>query len=222
MKAHDRVPGFDPFLRDVRGAEVLRAPGDLSRAVARLVGREVLVAGDGGRVEVARLVGPLTLRFEVPCPFAEGEAVALTDHRGLRYTGVRTTISSVFMAEGAPTARLRVPSIAVFYPGRRDVRLEGDLGARIELDHDGVRTPARALDISMGGIGVQIDVADGFVTGQVFTVCLDFGDGELQLPARVRSAVVDGDAIRLGVEFAAHAAVDALSRRLHGPLAAVA
>lgn len=218
MHSTHRAPGFDPFLHDVRGAEVLEDAAGLGLATQRLVGREVLVAGDGGRVEVAVMSGPQSLRLSGPCPFAEGEPIAITDHNGLRYTGLRTAVATFRDTAGGAVIRLRAPSVAVFYPGRRHVRLSGDLGARIELDCEGGPIDARALDISMGGVGLSVSREDGFVIGETFDVCLHLDDGVLRLPARVRSAVVFDDEVRLGVEFAAHAPVERLSRRLHAAL----
>jgi hypothetical protein len=54
----------------------------------------------------------------------------------------------------------------------------------------------------MRGIGIRVALEDGFVIGQVFMVHLTFSEETISLPARVRTALVEGDEIRLGLEFA--------------------
>lgn len=200
-----RGHGFDPFLRDLPHAEVLRTPAAIRRAIDALAGREVMVGGADGQLSLARLEEPLALVYEGPCPLVVGQEVAVSDHRGLRYVGFRAVVGAVFCgAHERPTARLFMPRQAVFYPGRRHRRLDGVLGASVLIEYEDAMVPARGLDLSMAGVGLLIDEADGFVMGQDFRVHLKFHDEMVTIPARVRSATVLSQGVRLGVEFLAH------------------
>ena len=65
----------------------------------------------------------------------------------------------------------------------------------------------------------MLPVEQGFVVGEAFNVTVAFPDIKLELAARVRSAMVEGDEVRLGVEFAGPA--DELSRRINRVLRVV-
>jgi hypothetical protein len=213
----DHSPPFDPFLKELVGTEIVGDLDGIRRAVASMVGREVMVAADAGELVVARCTGSLTFSVDAPAVrFEVGDAVAVTDHRGVQFVGFRATVGAVVRNGDGLVVKLFVPREAVFYPGRRHVRLDGTLGADVVLEYDDQVTVARGVDVSMGGIGVRTDANDGFVIGQVFTVHLNFGDGTLSLPARVRTAVVLGEDVRLGLEFAARN--EELERRVRSAL----
>ena len=213
----DHSPPFDPFLKELVGTEIVGDLDGIRRAVASMVGREVMVAADAGELVVARCTGALTFSVDAPAVrFEVGDAVAVTDHRGVQFVGFRATVGAVVRDGDGLVVKLFVPREAVFYPGRRHVRLDGTLGADVVLEYDDQVTVARGVDVSMGGIGVRTDANDGFVIGQVFTVHLNFVDGTLSLPARVRTAVVLGEDVRLGLEFAARN--EELERRIRSAL----
>ncbi len=194
---------FDPFLREVEGAERVTDLDGVRRAVSTLLGREVMVGTDGAELLIARCIEPLTLRMEQLADIRPGTTVAVSDHRGVQFVGFRAAVGSVVHEAGATLLRLFVPSEAYFYPGRRYVRIDGAMGADVVLEYDDQIMPARTMDVSMGGIGLRIPASDGFVIGQVFIVHLNFSDATLSLSARVRTAVVEGEEVRLGLEFAA-------------------
>jgi len=197
---------FDPFLRTTEGAERVRDVDTLRRGLESVVQRDVMVATPSGFVGVAVCEAPLRFKVEpgeLAGALRVGDAVAITDHRGVQYIGFHAVVVSVeARADGAAMLSVLRPTEAYFYPGRRHVRLDGTLGAKVELDMDGERTLATGLDVSMRGIGVRVALEDGFVIGQVFVVHLTFSQETISLPARVRTALVDGEEIRLGLEFA--------------------
>ncbi|MFZ4735362.1 MAG: PilZ domain-containing protein [Bradymonadia bacterium] len=213
---------FDPFLRSTEGAESVRELDAICRGLESMLHRDVLLASPDGVICVARCEGPLA--FVVPAPglrasVSAGDSLAISDHRGVQYVGFHAVVAQVERLDdgGARVTVLR-PAEALFYPGRRHLRLDGALGAEVELGMEGRRTRATGVDVSMGGIGVRIPLDEGFVIGQIFTVHLDFGGARVALPARVRTAlVVDGE-IRLGLEFAGrsegleHRLLDALRK----------
>jgi hypothetical protein len=209
---------FDPFLREVTGAEVVTDLDSIRRAVARMVGREIMLATDDGDLIVARGIEALTVRIEDDVDLVVGQTIALTDHRDVQFVGFKATIGALQREVDHRIVRLFVPREAVFYPGRKHVRIDGTLGADVVLEFDDQVTVARGVDVSMGGIGVRTDAQDGFVIGQVFTVHMHFGDRSLSLPARVRTAVVLGEDVRLGLEFAARN--EEFERRVRGALGA--
>ncbi|MCK6570848.1 PilZ domain-containing protein [Myxococcota bacterium] len=218
VTAHaESIPPFDPFLQELVGTEIVHDLDGIRRAVASMVGREVMIAADAGELTVARCTGALSFFVDAPAVrFEVGDTVAITDHRGVQFVGFRATVGAVVREGDGVVVKLFVPREAVFYPGRRHVRLDGTLGADVVLEYDDQVTVARGVDVSMGGIGVRTDANDGFVIGQVFTVHLNFGDGTLSLPARVRTAVVLGEDVRLGLEFAARN--EELERRIRSAL----
>lgn len=194
---------FDPFLKVLDGTEIIHDLDGIRRAVATMVGREVMVAADAGELTVARCKEALSFVVDAPAVrFDVGDTVAVTDHRGVQFVGFRATVGAIVHEGAGVVIKLVVPREAVFYPGRKHVRLDGTLGADVALEFDDQVTVARGVDVSMGGIGVRTDANDGFAIGQVFTVHLNFGDGTLSLSARVRTAVVLGEDVRLGLEFA--------------------
>jgi hypothetical protein len=213
----ESIPPFDPFLQELVGTEIVHDLDGIRRAVASMVGREVMIAADAGELTVARCTAALSFFVDAPAVrFEVGDTVAITDHRGVQFVGFRATVGAVVRDGDGVVVKLFVPREAVFYPGRRHVRLDGTLGADVVLEYDDQVTVARGVDVSMGGIGVRTDANDGFVIGQVFTVHLNFGDGTLSLPARVRTAVVLGEDVRLGLEFAARN--EELERRIRSAL----
>ncbi len=198
-------PGFDPFLRETDGAEVAHDTDGVMRAIAAVQGREVVVACDAVNfVGTAMVCDHLGMEMAGPCPIEVGQEVAVSDHRGLRYVGYRAVVGAVYPTRGRTMLRLFTPRSAVFYPGRRFVRLDGSLDAHVVVEVDDELIPARGIDISMGGLGLMIPASAGFVVGQSFIVHMRFPDGTLSLPAQVRSASVEIEGIRLGVEFAGH------------------
>lgn len=201
--AQPTLAPFDPFLRQVEGAEQVTDTDSIRRAVGSMVGREVMLATDAGELVVASGLEPLAFRVADEVELTIGQAVALTDHRDVQFVGFRAVIGAIQRDEDGRVVRLFVPREAVFFPGRRHVRIDGALGADVVLEWEDQVTVARGVDVSMGGIGVRTDVRDGFCIGQIFTVHLHFGDRSLSLPARVRTAVVLGEDVRLGLEFAA-------------------
>ena len=213
------TPPFDPFLQDLGGVESVSDLDSIRRAVASMIGREVMLATHEGDLIVARGVEPLVFQVEGDTPLAVGQTVALTDHRGVQFVGFRATIGAIVQASEGRHVRLFVPREAIFYPGRRHVRIDGTLGADVVLEFDDQVTVARGVDVSMGGVGVRTAASDGFIIGQIFTVHLHFGDGSLSIPARVRTAMVLGEDVRLGLEFAARN--DELERRLRAALRTV-
>ncbi len=198
-------PGFDPFLRDRDGAELATDSAGISRGVDSMLGREVVVAVEEAEwAGTARMDAPLTLRFSGPCPVRTGQQIAVSDHRGLRYVGMRARVRALYREGRHVVARLEAPDGVLFYPGRGEVRLDGTLGASVVLEFDDELVPARGVDISASGVGLLIPALAGFVTGAGFTVHMRFADDCIELPAIVRSAHVVDDSIRLGVEFAGH------------------
>ncbi len=216
--AHDQSTApFDPFLQELSGTEVVGDLDGIRRAVASMVGREIMLAADAGDLVVARCTGSLTFAVDEPVrAFEVGDTIAVTDHRGVQFVGFRATVGAIVPSGDGVIVKVFVPREAVFYPGRRHVRLDGTLGADVVLEYEDQVTVARGVDVSMGGIGVRTDADDGFIIGQVFTVHLNFGDGTLSLPARVRTAVVLGEDVRLGLEFAARN--EELERRIRSAL----
>ncbi len=208
MLVHPRnptPPGFDPFLRHTEGAEVADDEDGIARALAAVKGREVVIACDeASYVGTAMAADHLTLEVTGPCPLRVGHEIAVSDHRGLRWVGYRAVVGAVYRENGKQMLRLFTPLTAVFYPGRRHVRLDGALGAHIVIEVDDELVPARGADISMGGLGLVLPHDCGFVVGQSFTVHVRFADCTLTLPAQVRSASVSTTGVRLGVEFAGH------------------
>jgi hypothetical protein len=193
-------------LRSNKGAESVRELDAICRGLESMLHRDVLLASPDGAISVARCEGPLV--FIVAAPgfrgaISAGDSLAVSDHRGVQYVGFHAVVAQVEgLDDGSDRVTVLRPAEALFYPGRRHVRLDGALGAEVELGMEGRRTRASGVDVSMGGIGVRIPLDEGFVIGQVFTVHLDFGGVRVALPARVRTAlVVDGE-IRLGLEFA--------------------
>jgi hypothetical protein len=214
MLEAQQTPGFDPFLNEVRGAETHTHEAGINRGVGALTGRQVIVATHDRGIALAHLETGLVLRFAEPHGLATGMEVAISDHRGFRYVGVRTRVAAAVEPDST-WARLEYPEAAVFYPGRRHVRIPPErLGARVELKlRDGTVQEVRAIDVSAGGLCLVLPTEDGFVVGQAFGVTVRFEDETLELPARVRSAMVEVDEVRLGVEFAG--AADELSRRIN-------
>ena len=197
---------FDPFLRTTEGAESVRDVDTLRRGLEAMAQRDVMVATPNGFVGVAICEAPLRFKIErgeLASALRVGDSIAITDHRGVQYVGFHAiVVSAEPHADGGATLSVLRPTEAYFYPGRRHVRLDGVLGAQFELDMDGERTVATGLDVSMRGIGIRVAIEDGFVIGQVFMVHLRFSEETISLPARVRTALVEGDEIRLGLEFA--------------------
>lgn len=208
MLVHPRTPtpaGFDPFLRHTEGAEVATDDEGITRALAAVRGCEVVVACDAaGFVGTGVVADHLAIEIHGACRLRVGHEVAVSDHRGLRYVGYRAVVGAVYQSNGKDMIRLFTPRSAVFYPGRRHVRLDGALGAHILVEVDDALVPARGIDISMGGLGLVIPHEAGFVVGQSFLVHIRFADCTLTLPAQVRSASVNTRGVRLGVEFAGH------------------
>jgi len=196
--------GFDPFLNDIPGAEVARDTASVHRALLLLHRQEVLVATADGELFTGRMEEPLALRFSGDFDLGRGDQVAISDQRGIELIGFRATVGAVLVDGGARLARLFVPQVAIFYPGRQHVRIEGDLGADVTLETENDLLNARGLDVSIGGIGVLVSAADGFLVGQTFLVHLTFDGTRVSLPARARSAEVVGDDVRLGLRFLFH------------------
>lgn len=211
---------FDPFLRELEGAERVADLDGIRRAVDSMLGREVMLATDDGEVVVGRCHEPLCVRVPGDVPVEIGQTVSVTDHRDVQYVAFRAVVGAIQQEAGVRILRLFVPREAFFYPGRRHVRIDGVLGADLILEFDDQLTVARGVDVSMGGIGVRVAASDGFVIGKIFTVHMHFSDGPVSLPARVRTAVVAGDDVRLGLEFAARS--EALERRVRSALLGLA
>lgn len=196
-------PGFDPFLRDTDGADVAEDEEGVMRALSAVRSKEVVVACDAASFVGTGVVSDhLTVEVRGHCPVKVGQELAVSDHRGFRYVGYRAVVGAVCPEAGRTILRLFTPRTAVFYPGRRFVRLDGVLGAHITVEVDQELIEAEGVDISMGGVGLIIPSEAGFVVGEAFLVHMRFPDATLSLPAIVRSADVRARQLRLGVEFA--------------------
>lgn len=192
---------FDPFLTRTRGAEVARDPATIARALDLVRGREVVVATGDGVVTVARAVAPRGLLFDAGPPVAAGDVVAVTDQRGDEYLGFRAVVGAVTTTPEGPVAHVFEPQAVLFYPGRRQPRLEGALGADVVLETTEGLLAARATDVSCGGVGVVLATDAGLAVGVLLAVHFHFPEGAVELPARVRSLVVREADVRVGLQF---------------------
>ncbi len=213
-----QTESFDPFLTQLRGAEIARDPKAIRRAIEAIREREVVVATDGGAVLVAEVVHPFGLRFTGrQSPVAAGERVAVSDQRGLEFFGFRAVVGAVVLTPDGVVARLFEPREVVMHPGRQQPRLAGALGADVTLETDEGLLAARAIDVSLGGLGVTVPSDAGLEIGGVLTAHLDFGDGKVRLPAQVRSVVARDAWFRVGLQFVSWS--DELADRVQRALA---
>jgi hypothetical protein len=215
---HATSEPFDPFLTHLRGAEVARDPSAIRRAMDAVRDREVVVATDRGAVLVAQIVQPFGLRFDRTAPVNPGERVAISDQRGLEYLGFRAIVGAVVETPDGPVARLFEPREVVLHPGRQQPRLAGALGADVVLETEEGLLAARAVDVSLGGLGVTIATDAGLALGRLLVAHLDFGDGTVSLPARVRSLVARDVDFRVGLQFVSWSdqLADRVQRALEG------
>ncbi len=196
------LPPLDPFLRKLDGAETVRRLDAVNRAALMVVGRAVTIGTDSGDLRTGHCTELLNFRVEGSGSLEVGETVSITYPQGSQFFGLRAAVaSSTRDDEVVEVVRVFAPREAYIFPGRQHVRLEGALGAKIALKVEDLDIEARGIDVSVGGLGVVIPAAAGFVIGQSFDVRLDFGDEVISLEAQVRAAVVEGDSVRLGLEF---------------------
>ena len=196
------LPPLDPFLRKLDGAETVRRLDAVNRAALMVVGRAVTIGTDSGDLRTGHCTELLNFRVEGSGSLEVGETVSITYPQGSQFFGLRAAVaSSTRDDEVVEVVRVFAPREAYIFPGRQHVRLEGALGAKIALKVEDLDIEARGIDVSVGGLGVVIPAAAGFVIGQSFGVRLDFGDEVISLEAQVRAAVVEGDSVRLGLEF---------------------
>ena len=196
------LPPLDPFLRKLDGAETVRRLDAVNRAALMVVGRAVTIGTDSGDLRTGHCTELLNFRVEGSGSLEVGETVSITYPQGSQFFGLRAAVaSSTRDNEVEEVVRVFAPREAYIFPGRQHVRLEGALGAKIALKFEDLEIEARGIDVSVGGLGVVIPAAAGFVIGQSFDVRLDFGDEVISLEAQVRAAVVEGDSVRLGLEF---------------------
>ena len=196
------LPPLDPFLRKLDGAETVRRLDAVNRAALMVVGRAVTIGTDSGDLRTGHCTELLNFRVEGSGSLEVGETVSITYPQGSQFFGLRAAVaSSTRDNEVEEVVRVFAPREAYIFPGRQHVRLEGALGAKIALKVEDLDIEARGIDVSVGGLGVVIPAAAGFVIGQSFDVRLDFGDEVISLEAQVRAAVVEGDSVRLGLEF---------------------
>ena len=203
------LPPLDPFLRKLDGAETVRRLDAVNRAALMVVGRAVTIGTDSGDLRTGHCTELLNFRVEGSGSLEVGETVSITYPQGSQFFGLRAAVaSSTRDDEVVEVVRVFAPREAYIFPGRQHVRLEGALGAKIALKFEDLEIEARGIDVSVGGLGVSvgglgvvIPAAAGFVIGQSFDVRLDFGDEVISLEAQVRAAVVEGDSVRLGLEF---------------------
>ena len=194
---------FDPFLRDIHGADVVHATEGIFRAITALRRHDIVVAYRE-RVDQGWLEGPFSLRLSGRCPLRVGDEVSLSLTQGRRHVGVRTSVADVVCTDNGTAVRLSQPSFAVFAPGRRHMRVKGSLGAKLVVDLGGRRMPARGLDISIGGIGLILDDYLEVEVGDRAHIYFDFHEERVCLPATVRRTILGSDGPGLGLEFDHH------------------
>ncbi len=190
--------GFDPFLRELEGAEVATDTASMERALRFLTAKELVVASGDGRLEVGFLQDPRHLEFQ-RCPFFPGSDLALSDHQGIHYVGVRVRAAHQL----GEVLFLEPPQMAVFFPGRRQLRLDGALGAQAILECENELIPARAIDLSMGGMGLRIALGE-YQIAQELIIHLQIREQSFSLPAQIRNVRRDEEEIRLGLQFGIH------------------
>ncbi|MSP73848.1 MAG: PilZ domain-containing protein [Myxococcales bacterium] len=213
------LPPLDPFLRRLDGVETVRHRDAVNRAALIVVGRAVTIGTDSGDLRTGHCTELMNFRVEGSGSLEVGETVSITYPRGSQFFGLRAAVASSTRDGEAEVVRVFAPREAYIFPGRQHVRLEGTLGAKVVLKVEDLEIEARGIDVStgglgvsVGGIGVLIPAADGFVIGHSFDVRLDFGDEVISLEAKVRTAVVEGDSVRLGMEFVSRS--EALEARI--------
>lgn len=217
------APAHAPWLRMPSDGEWLDEPTDVARTICTLTGRPVVAGTLGGRTCAAELTPgpvvwvPLPLEDEDEAIAHPGRHLAVFDPRGAHVMGFWTTVRSVALHRGRYRAELEPPTRAFCHSGRVDVRLRHALGASIEVDDGFQRMPAHAVDLSSGGIGIEVSRLMGAVdVDDSLTIYLQFDDCLIELPARVRH-VTDQDPVqRLGAEFVRYS--EELARRVEAAL----
>jgi c-di-GMP-binding flagellar brake protein YcgR len=86
---------------------------------------------------------------------------------------------------------------------RREFRVEPAVHLPMEIESEGQTLIGRLGDISMSGAGFYIDKPDSpeLKRGAVVTISLHLPDGDIRLPATLRSIEQAGAGYRLAVEF---------------------
>jgi hypothetical protein len=86
---------------------------------------------------------------------------------------------------------------------RHEFRVEPAAPLQMEIEYEGQTYPGRLGDISMSGAGFFVEISDStvFKRGKGVTVNLHLPEGEVQLPATLRSIEKAGEGTRLAVEF---------------------
>lgn len=192
---------FDPFLRDVHGADLIYETEAIFRALATLRRHDVLVAYRE-RVDVGRLDHLQGLRVPGRCPIEVGDSISLSERRGDRHVGVRAAVADVVWCESGTAIRLETPAFAVFSPGRRHFRVSGALGAQqVVLEVGGRRLTCTPRDISISGLGLDLAQFEDLSVGDRALVNLHFEEERVSVHATVRRCALGGDGVRVGLEF---------------------